>query len=74
MQDITTTNGYRPAKGLLRLTWPQIETIDAKISSLCAFTEESSGEAELVIKIKKGKVRFVEMRLSEELSPARTAT
>lgn len=70
MQEIPT-NGHRPAKGLLRLTWPQVEMIDAKISSLCGFTEEGGGEARLVVVIKKGKVRFVEMVLSEELSPTR---
>ena len=64
-------NNYQPARGLLRLTWPQIELIDAKVSSLCAFTEENGGEARLVIVIKKGKVRFVETVESEELRPNR---
>jgi len=71
MQELAPTNGYRPAKGLLRLTWPQIETIDAKLSSLCAYTQDSGGQAELKIIVKSGKIRFVEMTTSEELSPAR---
>lgn len=70
MQDINA-NGYRPAKGLLRLTWPQVETIDAKLSSLCAYTEQTGSQAELKIVVKNGKIRFVEMTISEELNPTR---
>jgi len=68
---MTNVPSYRPAQGLLRLTWPQVEQIDAKISSLCAYTEETQGEARLVIVIKKGKVRFIESVASEEFAPAR---
>jgi len=69
---MSSTNDYQPpAKGLLRLTWPQIEMIDAKVSSLCGFTEENGGEARLVIVIKQGKVRFIETVSSEQLLPKR---
>jgi hypothetical protein len=71
MQQEIPANGFKPAKGLLRLTWPQVELIDAKISSLCAFTEQTGGEARLVVVIKRGIPRFVEMTHSEELSPTR---
>ena len=71
MQDISKPEGYRPAKGLLRLTWPQVETIDAKLSSLCAYTEAGGSQAELKIIVRNGKIRFVEMTISEELSPVR---
>ncbi len=72
MQDISA-NGFRPAKGLMRLTWPQIEKIDAVVSSLCGWTEETGGEAKVTLIIKKGKLRFVERPvLSEELFPTRS--
>jgi hypothetical protein len=72
MQDISS-NGYRPVKGLMRLTWPQVEKIDAMISSLCGLTEETGKEAHLILVIRNGKVRFATYtNLSEELSPARS--
>lgn len=54
-----------PAKGLTRLWWSLIEDLDAKISSLCALTEASGGEARLVVVIKAGKIRFIEQTISE---------
>lgn len=65
-------NGSPPAKGLLRLTWPQIEVIDAKVSSLCALTETGEVQAELVVTIKNGRVEFVKMLTSERLRPHRS--
>lgn len=65
-------NGCPPARGLLRLTWPQIETIDAKISSLCALTETGEVQAELVITIKNGRLEFVKMLTSERLKHNRS--
>lgn len=66
-----SSNGYRPAKGLLRLTWPQIEQIDAMVSSLCGLTE-GGGEARVTLIIKNGRLRFAERPvLSEELRPTR---
>ena len=63
---------YPPAaQGLKRLTWAQVELIDAKISSLCAFTEDGQVEAHLVIRIRRGRVDFVEMTTSERLAPGR---
>lgn len=60
----------RAAKGLTKLTWSQIEKIDLKVSSLCALTSQTeNSEARLVLVIRRGKLRFAEMRVSEELSP-----
>jgi hypothetical protein len=72
MRDLST-NGYRPATGLARLTWPQIEIIDAMISSLCGLTEESRNkEAFLVLVVRNGHLRFgTTTALTEELVPAR---
>jgi hypothetical protein len=67
-------NGYRPAKGLLRLTWPQVEQIDAMVSSLCALTEQNGegDEARLVLVVKRGKLKYAERPvLSTELRPTR---
>lgn len=71
MHPLDADRGHRPAKGLLRLTWPQVEILDAKISSLCALTEQTHGEAKLVIVIKNGIPRFVEMQTSEVWLPTR---
>lgn len=71
MHSTNPENG--PAPGLLRLTRHQVEAIDAKVSSLCALTEQNGGEARVVIIIRKGVARFVEMSLSEELTPRRGA-
>lgn len=66
------TNGrYPPAKGLLRLTWEQVQAIDAKVSSLCGFTEDGELEASLVITIKRGHVDCIQMTTSEKLRPKR---
>ncbi len=62
---------YQPAKGLVRLTWPQVEAIDARVSQLCVLTEQSQGEARVVLVIRRGQVRFVEQTTSEELTPGR---
>jgi hypothetical protein len=66
----TPTNHHPPAQGRLRLTEAQINDIDIKLSSLCAYTEQTGGEARLTIVVKRGKVRFVEMTTSEQVSPA----
>lgn len=66
------SNGYRPAKGLLRLTWAQVQEIDALVSSLCALTEHDGSEAEMTLVVKAGKLRFARRPvLSQELKPAR---
>jgi hypothetical protein len=73
MQDISSNGYHRPVKGLMRLTWPQVEKIDAMISSLCGLTEETHKEAHLILVIRNGKVRFATYtNLSEELLPTRS--
>ena len=58
---------YRPGNGLLRLTWPQIEAIQAKYARLWVFvSEQGDAEARLILVVKKGKVRFVELESSVE--------
>lgn len=65
-------NGYQPAKGLMRLTWPQIEKIDVMVSSLCGVTEGRGTEAHLVLVVRNGKLRFATRSMvSEELVPNR---
>lgn len=64
-------NAPPPAKGLTRLWWSLIEDLDAKISSLCALTEASGGEARLVVVIKAGKIRFIEQTVSEAATLSR---
>lgn len=69
MQDLGDDDNFRPARGLRRLTWPQVERIDALISSLCKLTYDG-GEARIVLVIRNGKLRFAERPvLSEELRP-----
>ncbi|MBN1991339.1 MAG: hypothetical protein JW953_01450 [Anaerolineae bacterium] len=63
---------FHPARGLLRLTWPQIELIDQLIDQLCQSTGEE-GSGTLVLEVKRGKLRFAEypLRLRTELQPNR---
>ncbi len=71
-EDLLALGGPRPAKGLRVLTWPQVEKVDEVLSSLCLLTRSNDGDATVTIKVRKGKVRFIERPvLSEELSPAR---
>jgi hypothetical protein len=67
--EVDINDRYTPYRGLLRLAWWQILAIDAKLSSLCSYTEENGGEARLVIIVKKGKIRHIERVLSDELTP-----
>jgi hypothetical protein len=72
MRDLST-NGYQPARGLMRLTWPQIEKIDAMISSLCGLTEQTGREAHLILVVRNGHLRFAtRTELSEEMVPNRS--
>ena len=71
-ENLSTMGGPPPAKGLQVLTWPQIEKIDGVISQLCRLTRSTDGDALVTLKIRRGKVRFIERPvLSEELAPGR---
>jgi hypothetical protein len=74
MRDLSSSNGFRPAQGLSRLTWPQIEIIDAMVSSLCGLTESSRDhEAYLILAVRHGKLRFGSTtELTQEMVPNRT--
>lgn len=63
--------GEIPQQGRGYLSDAWMLEIDAKISSLCAFTEQVQGEARLILQI--GPPDRLEMRmvLSQKLSPAR---
>lgn len=55
----------KPAKGLLRLTWPQVELIQAQYAKLWSFVANNlDSEARLVLVIKRGKTRFIELETS----------
>ncbi len=44
-----------PAPGLMQLTWTQVLELDAKIRSLCAYSEQTGEEVQLPIVIRNGK-------------------
>lgn len=75
MRDLSA-DGYRPAKGLSRLTWPQVEMIDAMVGSLCGLTETEEvrdREMFLILVVRNGKLRFgTTTEISEELKPGRS--
>jgi hypothetical protein len=48
--------GYPPAKGLLKLTWTQVQMFDRIISQLCQMSAEGA-EIELVVVIRNGQPR-----------------
>jgi hypothetical protein len=61
------TNGYEPASGYLRLTDQQIKSIQAKYAHLWHFvSEQGDAEARLVLIVKQGKLRFVELEFSAD--------
>lgn len=72
MDDLSAGNGFRPAKGLKKLTWPQVEKIDNVIDLMCALSRKSGAEIDITITIKNGQPRFVKHPLvSHELRPDR---
>lgn len=70
MEDISSSGGYRPATGLSRLTWAQVEKLDAVVKAMCELTARDDSEARVVLVVKRGRLRFVERPMvSEELRP-----
>ncbi len=62
----------RPAAGLLQLTWAQVEELDAKIASLCAYTEASGEEIHLPLIIRNGKpIKVGQPMLLKKFKPTR---
>lgn len=61
-----------PARGLTQLTWKQVEELDAKIRSLCAYSEMTGEEIHLPIIIRNGKpVKVGQPMLLEKFKPTR---
>jgi len=59
-QDVLS-NKYQPVKGLRLLTWPQLEKIQARYGALRTFLAEyDEAEAQLIMVVKRGHLRFVE--------------
>jgi len=57
---------YRPAKGLLKLTWRQVEELDRRIYEVC-----EAGHGTVEITVERGQPLFVSPRPSYRLEPAR---
>lgn len=72
MDDLPAGNDFRPAKGLKKLTWSQVEKIDEVIDLMSSLSRKMGSEIEIVITIKNGHPRFVKHPLvSYELRPGR---
>lgn len=62
---------YRPACDLLRLTWPQVEEIDRRISEMISRSVlHGVDQVALELVVKKGHLRFVTLSTTEELPQA----
>lgn len=59
-------NPYPPARGLKRLTWAQVEHLDKLVDAACQLSF-----AQLVIVVKKGKVRLIERPVTEAVPTKR---
>ena len=64
------TQRFRPARGLQKLTWAQVEELDRVVAELCEWSLAQGDQVELVIVIRKGHPRFVRHPLvSKPLKP-----
>jgi hypothetical protein len=55
-----------------RLPWSEVESIDAKIASLCAYTARKGGVARLVLSISQpGTIDSMNIALGAEFKPAK---
>ena len=63
MNDRKMGAGYRPAKGLKKLTWTQVEQLDEAIAQLCALSQEEKTTVELTIVIRNGHPRVIKQPL-----------
>jgi hypothetical protein len=60
---------YRPAAGLTILTWPQVEKIDAALSSLESLARHHGQAEQMNLEVRKGKPRLIRRPLTDtELS------
>lgn len=72
MKDLPDGEVLRPAKGLKKLTWAQIEMIDEVIDLLGAWSKKQQAEIEVTIVIKNGLPRRIRHPLiTYELKPTR---
>lgn len=71
MKDLSSKS-FRPAQGLKRLTWPQIEQIDAMIDALCQRTAKAGQVASALLTVVNGHLKSgTTTELMEELVPNR---
>ena len=70
MKDLSSKD-FRPAQGLKRLTWPQIEQIDAMIDALCTKTAPGRAATALLMVINGHLRSGAVTELAEELVPNR---
>lgn len=71
--NLLTTPRHPPAKGLQILTWQQVEELDARISSLCAYAEQTGEELMLPLYVSRnGKpVKIGRPAILDKFEPAR---
>lgn len=71
MDELSSAGGvYRPAKGLKKLTWAQVEQIDEVVDLMSALSKKLGGDVEITILIRNGHPRFIKHPLvSYELKP-----
>ena len=55
---------YQPAKGLLKLTWLQVEELDRRIYEVCL-----AGHGTVEITVERGQPLFISPRPSYRLEP-----
>ena len=61
---------FRPAQGLRKLTWSQVEQLDQAIHQLCQHSVSEGGVLELTVIIRNGHPRhFKHPLITKELTP-----
>lgn len=60
---MSMTTRFRPASGLRKLTWAQVELIDQIVAEMCGLSETTGDEVQVRILITGGHPRRIERPL-----------
>lgn len=69
---MTKGRTFRPAQGLKKLTWAQVEMLDAAVAALCDLSAADEADFKLTLVIRNGNPRHFEHPVKmQQLRPGR---